>query len=35
MRDLWLHRNLGLYRHGFSAILPAHGSRLLTVTPMK
>ncbi len=35
VRDLWLHRNLGLYRHGFSAILPTHGSRLLTVTPIK
>ena len=34
VRDLWLHRNLGTFRHGFSAILPAHGSRLLTVTPM-
>ncbi len=34
VRDLWLHRNLGLFTGGFSATLAAHASRLLTVTPV-
>ncbi|MCK2241439.1 MULTISPECIES: fibronectin type III domain-containing protein [unclassified Crossiella] len=32
VRDLWSHRELGRAA-GFSALLPAHGSRLLRVTP--
>ena len=35
VHDLWMRRNLGVLRHGFSAVLPAHGSRLLIVTPAK
>jgi Alpha galactosidase A/Alpha galactosidase C-terminal beta sandwich domain/Carbohydrate binding module (family 35) len=33
VRDLWSHRDLGTAAHGFAADLPAHGSRLLRVTP--
>ncbi|HEX4207845.1 MAG TPA: carbohydrate-binding protein [Ktedonobacteraceae bacterium] len=33
VRDLWQHSNLGQYTNSFSASLPAHGSRLLTVRP--
>jgi hypothetical protein len=32
VRDLWSHRNLGSFGN-FTATLPAHGSRLLRVTP--
>ena len=31
VRDLWTHQNLGVADGGFSATLPAHGSRLLRV----
>jgi hypothetical protein len=33
VRDLWSHTNLGTMATGFSASLPAHGSRLLKVMP--
>ncbi|MFI9615128.1 alpha-galactosidase D [Streptomyces sp. NPDC052023] len=33
VRDLWNHENLGSYRGGITEALPAHGSRLFTVTP--
>jgi hypothetical protein len=33
VRDLWSHSNLGSFASSFGAALPAHGSRLLTVTP--
>ncbi|MDE3066233.1 MAG: glycoside hydrolase family 27 protein [Verrucomicrobiota bacterium] len=33
VRDLWLHRNLGVFEQGFEALLEPHASRLLTVTP--
>lgn len=33
VRDLWQHAYLGNVSGGFSATLPAHGSRLLRVTP--
>jgi alpha-galactosidase len=32
VRDLWLHRDLGSSRDSYSAVLPAHGSKLLRVT---
>ena len=34
VRDLWLRRNLGTFTGGFSAMLGAHASRLLIVTPV-
>ncbi|UUU26871.1 alpha-galactosidase D [Streptomyces sp. DSM 40750] len=33
VRDLWNHENLGTYRDKVAQALPAHGSRLFTVTP--
>ncbi|GGM18625.1 hypothetical protein GCM10010129_73570 [Streptomyces fumigatiscleroticus] len=33
VRDLWNHENLGTYRGRITQALPAHGSRLFTVTP--
>lgn len=33
VRDLWQHRVVGRHTDGFSATLPAHGSRLLRVVP--
>ncbi|UUU28745.1 carbohydrate-binding protein [Streptomyces sp. CA-210063] len=33
VRDLWNHENLGTYRDKITQALPAHGSRLFTVTP--
>ncbi|MFB7497205.1 carbohydrate-binding protein [Streptomyces sp. NPDC056161] len=33
VRDLWSHQNLGRYKNEITATLPAHGSRLFTVTP--
>ncbi|MFE0455729.1 alpha-galactosidase D [Streptomyces sp. NPDC058914] len=33
VRDLWNHEDLGTYRNGITQALPAHGSRLFTVTP--
>ena len=33
-RDLWSHANLGNFTGSFSASLPEHGSRLLTITPL-
>ena len=33
VRDLWSHQNLGQSNGSFSAALPAHGSRLLRITP--
>ncbi|MEY9886414.1 hypothetical protein ABIA35_002044 [Catenulispora sp. MAP12-49] len=33
VRDLWSHQSLGTMSGQFSATLPAHGSRLLTVVP--
>ncbi|MFF4752155.1 alpha-galactosidase D [Streptomyces sp. NPDC002514] len=33
VRDLWSHQNLGQYKNKITATLPAHGSRLFTVTP--
>ncbi|MBE8470145.1 alpha-galactosidase D [Streptomyces justiciae] len=33
VRDLWNHENLGTYKNGITQALPAHGSRLFTVTP--
>lgn len=33
VRDLWNHENLGTRRGGITEALPAHGSRLFTVTP--
>ncbi|MFD4710675.1 alpha-galactosidase D [Streptomyces sp. NPDC058430] len=33
VRDLWNHENLGTYRNKVTQALPAHGSRLFTVTP--
>ncbi|MFI2205706.1 alpha-galactosidase D [Streptomyces sp. NPDC020192] len=33
VRDLWNHENLGSYRNRVTEALPAHGSRLFTVTP--
>ncbi|OIJ98492.1 carbohydrate-binding protein [Streptomyces sp. MUSC 14] len=33
VRDLWNHENLGSYRNRITEALPAHGSRLFTVTP--
>ncbi|MGH7941251.1 MAG: glycoside hydrolase family 27 protein [Limisphaerales bacterium] len=35
VRDLWSHRDLGAFKQEFSAVLEPHGSRLLTVTPMR
>ena len=32
VRDLWSHTNLGNFSSSFTATLPGHGSRLLTVT---
>jgi len=33
VRDLWSHSNLGTVSGSFSASLPSHGSRLLTIKP--
>ncbi|MEW2544530.1 hypothetical protein AB0910_01915 [Streptomyces sp. NPDC047002] len=33
VKDVWSHRDLGAAKDAFGATLPAHGSRLLTVTP--
>ncbi|MDH6629576.1 hypothetical protein M2271_007412 [Streptomyces sp. LBL] len=33
VRDLWNHENLGTYKNKITQALPAHGSRLFTVTP--
>jgi hypothetical protein len=33
VRDLWNHENLGTYQDKITQALPAHGSRLFTVTP--
>ncbi|MGV4981029.1 alpha-galactosidase D [Streptomyces sp. NRAIS4] len=33
VRDLWNHQGLGTHRNKITATLPAHGSRLFTVTP--
>ncbi|MFJ9820889.1 alpha-galactosidase D [Streptomyces sp. NPDC101151] len=33
VRDLWNHENLGSYKNKITEALPAHGSRLFTVTP--
>ncbi|WP_405726413.1 carbohydrate-binding protein [Streptomyces sp. NBC_00028] len=33
VRDLWNHENLGTHKNGITEALPAHGSRLFTVTP--
>ncbi|MGW0581901.1 alpha-galactosidase D [Streptomyces sp. NPDC002920] len=33
VRDLWNHENLGTYSNRITQALPAHGSRLFTVTP--
>ncbi|WP_432189190.1 alpha-galactosidase D [Streptomyces sp. Tue6028] len=33
VRDLWNHENLGTYKDKVTQALPAHGSRLFTVTP--
>ncbi|MFD5028913.1 alpha-galactosidase D [Streptomyces sp. NPDC058405] len=33
VRDLWNHENLGTYQNKVTQALPAHGSRLFTVTP--
>jgi hypothetical protein len=33
VRDLWSHANLGNFTGSFGATLPAHGSRLLRITP--
>ncbi|MEV5388468.1 carbohydrate-binding protein [Streptomyces sp. NPDC052721] len=33
VRDLWNHENLGSYKNRITEALPAHGSRLFTVTP--
>ncbi|MFC4036175.1 fibronectin type III domain-containing protein [Streptomyces polygonati] len=33
LRDLWSHQNLGAAAGSFTAELPPHGSRLLTITP--
>ena len=35
VKDLWAGRNLGTFSRRFSAKLPAHGSRLLRITPAK
>jgi hypothetical protein len=35
VRDVWSHQNLGASTDAYGAQLPAHGSRLLTVTPAK
>lgn len=34
-RDLWRHQELGRFANGFTATVPAHGSRLLRVTPRR
>ena len=34
VRDLWSHKNLGQADGSFGAVLPAHGSRLLRITPL-
>jgi chitodextrinase len=34
VRDLWSHSNLGDFAWSFGASLPAHGSRLLRITPV-
>ncbi|WP_030186735.1 alpha-galactosidase D [Streptomyces violaceorubidus] len=33
VRDLWNHESLGTHRDGITQALPAHGSRLFTLTP--
>ncbi|MFF5019850.1 alpha-galactosidase D [Streptomyces sp. NPDC001165] len=33
VRDLWNHENLGTYKNKITEALPAHGSRLFTVSP--
>ncbi|MFG2352270.1 alpha-galactosidase D [Streptomyces sp. NPDC048521] len=33
VRDLWNHENLGSFKNSITEALPAHGSRLFTVTP--
>jgi alpha-galactosidase len=33
VRDLWLHRDLGVFKREFDAVLEPHASRLLTVKP--
>ncbi len=33
VRDLWNRENLGTHKNGITQALPAHGSRLFTVTP--
>lgn len=35
VRDLWQHQNLGEFPQEFGAPLEPHGSRLLTITPVK
>ena len=32
VRDLWNHLDLGNFNHGFSAVIPGHGARLLKLT---
>lgn len=34
-RDLWTHTDLGRFTGGFATTVPAHGSRLLRVTPRR
>ena len=33
VKDLWDQKSLGVFSNGFSATLPAHGSRLLQISP--
>jgi alpha-galactosidase len=35
VRDLWKHKNLGIFRSSFSAIVPTHGVVMIKVTPTR
>ncbi|MGC8542271.1 MAG: hypothetical protein ACP5QA_16830, partial [Phycisphaerae bacterium] len=35
VRDLWQHKTLGNFAHGFSAMLQSHACRLLNVKPVR
>ena len=35
VRDLWQHKTLGNFAHGFSAVLQSHACRLLNVKPVR
>ncbi|MFA6812140.1 MAG: NPCBM/NEW2 domain-containing protein [Bacteroidaceae bacterium] len=35
VRDLWLHKDLGIFNGGFAPVVPFHGARLYRLSPIK